>query len=261
MKASAGVGFSSVYEEYERLSRENAIDISRRSVIRKHVERYLKPSDKILELNAGSGIDALYFANRGHHVLATDISDGSEIHIRNKIAENPQLNLQFERCSFENLSAIDGEFDCIFSNFGGLNCTNNLATVFGWFPKLVKTGGFVSLVIMPKCYPWEMATVLKGNKNAMRRWQKHNNAQVGQDQIRTFYHSPADVKAAFPSAFTHVKTVNIGTFYPSAHFSSFQKFPRILNSLIALDGMVNKLALMPKGIGDYFIITFKKTRE
>ena len=57
--------FSSIYEEYETLSKENYCDIYRRNIIRKHVEAFLDPKDAILEINAGSGIDAVYFAENG----------------------------------------------------------------------------------------------------------------------------------------------------------------------------------------------------
>lgn len=262
MKAETGTGegFSSLYEEYERLSRYNVIDISRRNLIRAHVGHYLKPNDRILELNSGSGIDALHFAQNGWNVLATDISEGSEIFLRNKISETRLENLRFQKSAFEDLSAIDGTFDHIFSNFGGLNCTNNLKTVFSQFSRLVNPDGYVSLVIMPKFYPWEMATLLKGNKNAFRRLQKNGiAAQIGNDTVHTYYHSPAEVKAAFPKGFAHVKTVNIGTFYPSAHFALAGKYPNLMRFLVKLDGIFNNTLIMPKGIGDYFIITFKKT--
>lgn len=249
-----------MYGEYERLSRENAIDVSRRNLIRAHVGHYLKPNGTLLELNAGSGIDALYFAQHGWDVLATDISDAAEIFIRKKISETRLDNLRFQKCAFEDLSAIDGTYDHIFSNFGGLNCTNDLKTIFNQFSRLANSGGYVSLVIMPEFYPWEMVTLLKGNKNAFRRWQKNGvRAQIGNDSVQTYYHSPADVKAAFPKDFIHVRTVNIGTFYPSAHFTRPAKYPNLMRFLVKLDGFLNHTWIVPKGIGDYFIITFQKT--
>ena len=74
-------GFSAVYDQYEKASQEDIIDISRRNSIRNHVNAFLKPLHKILELNAGSGIDAVYFAQNGNSVLATDIATESEKHI------------------------------------------------------------------------------------------------------------------------------------------------------------------------------------
>ena len=166
------LGFSSIYEEYETLSKENNCDIYRRNTIRKHVESFLNLEDTILEINAGSGIDAVYFAKNGYSVLATDIADNSETYINNKIKAEGLINLEFQKSSFTNLKSIGNKkFNHIFSNYGGLNCTASLEEIFSQFSHLLHPKGFVSLVIMPKYYPWEMATFLKGNKNAFRRWK------------------------------------------------------------------------------------------
>lgn len=255
-----GNGFSSVYAEYEKLSTDNIIDIARRKTIRNHVGKWLEPHHKILELNAGSGIDAVYFAEKGHLVLATDISAGAQHYIEDKIKSSGLTNLRFQKCSFTTLGIVDEKFDHIFSNFGGLNCTDDLAIIFKQFDDLLNPGGHVSLVIMPPYYPWEMATVIKGNKNAFRRLRKDGtSANVGNGIVRTFYHSPKKIKNAFPDNFTHIQTRNIGTFYPSAHFSSLQKYQKLISGLIKFDDLVNGSSLMPKGIGDYYIITFQKT--
>jgi ubiquinone/menaquinone biosynthesis C-methylase UbiE len=253
-------GFTSVYDEYETLSRENPIDIARRNLIRKHIAAWLKPHDRILEINAGSGIDAVYFANLGHDVLATDISEGAQHHIISKIRSGGYQNLHFRKCAYEDLDQIPEKFDHIFSNFGGLNCTDDLKIIFAQFDQLLNPGGFATLVIMPRYYPWEMVTSLKGNSNAFRRLKKNGViANVGDGEIHTFYHSPTKIKNAFPKNFRHVKTRNIGTFYPSAHFQSFRKFGNIISWLLRFDERINNSSLMLKGVGDYFIITFQKT--
>lgn len=252
--------FSTLYDEYEKLSAGNFIDQSRRATIRGHVEKYLKPSSNMLELNAGSGIDALYFAQKGHRVLATDSSKAAAKYTSAK-AKNANLhNLRFEHCDFAGLSHLGNEkFDYIFSNFGGLNCTGAPENIFGEFSRLLSAGGFATLVLMPKYYPWEMLSVFKGNKNAFRRFRKNAIANVGQQSVAVFYYSPADVARAFPKDFTHVATQNVGTFYPSAHFESTRRFENSIRRLVKLDNVLNRWRLMPKGVGDYFIITFQKT--
>ncbi|RZJ24703.1 MAG: hypothetical protein EOO48_14255 [Flavobacterium sp.] len=151
------------------------------------------------------------------------------------------------------------KFDYIFSNFGGLNCTDDLKNIFPQFSDLLQTGGFVTLVVMPKFYPWEMLSALKGSKNAFRRFRGNGTAIVGEETIPVLYHSPGDIKSAFPENFRHISTQNIGTFYPSAHFKSLQRYENAIRFLVKLDEILNRSWMMPKGIGDYFIITFQKT--
>jgi ubiquinone/menaquinone biosynthesis C-methylase UbiE len=254
-------GFSSIYDEYEKLSEENDIDIARRNCIRNHVNHYLKPNHKILEINAGSGIDAVYFAQNGNPVLATDIASESEKYICSKIKALGLTNLRFQNCSFTALQNIKPEkFDHIFSNFGGLNCIDDLSSVFNQFDTLLNPNGFVTLVIMPPYYPWEMITLLKGNKNAFRRFNKNGVlANINGHSIKTFYHSPKRVKIALGNNFKHIKTRNIGTFYPSNHFASLQKHKYSIAKLLKFDNWINGSFFMIKGVGDYFIITFQKT--
>ena len=254
-------GFSSIYEEYEHLSKSNFIDIARRNLIRKEVELFLKPTRKILEINSGSGIDAVYFAQKGHPVLATDIATGAETHILKKIELLKLDNLKFQKCSFTDLNTIKNQkFDYIFSNYGGLNCTDNLQLVFEQFEELLNPNGYVTLVIMPPYYPIEMLTFLKGNKKAFRRWNKKGTvANVENEAVQTFCYTPNQVKKAFSAKFRHVKTTNIGTFCPSSHYQSLVKYENTISKLMQFDEWINKLSCMIKGVGDYYIITFQKT--
>lgn len=256
------LGFSSIYEEYETLSKKNDCDIYRRNLIRKHVESFLNPQDTILEINAGSGIDAVYFAKKGHPVLATDIADNSEVYINIKIKTEGLKNLEFQKLSFTNLKHIENrKFNHIFSNYGGLNCASKLEEIFSQFNHLLLPKGYVSLVIMPKYYPWEMATFLKGNKNAFRRWKKDGVlADVTDHLIPIYYYSPKQIEKAMGKDFTAVSTKNIGTFYPSLHYNSFQKYPKTMRFLMRFDSWINSKWITPKGVGDYFIITFQKTK-
>lgn len=254
-------GFSSIYEEYEDLYQHNFIDIAQRKCIRNHVNHYLKPHHKILEINSGSGIDAVYFAQKGHPVLATDIAFASEKIISEKIQKLGLTNLRFQKNSYTTLNSIKNEkFDHIFSNYGGLNFTDDLPAVFKQFDSLLNPKGFVTLVIMPPFYPWEMVSFLTGNKNAFRRFNKNGvTANIKNYAVKTYYHTPTQVKKAFGKNFNHIKTRNIGTFYPSHHFYSLQKYKKLISKLVQFDTWINNFSFMMKGIGDYFIITFQKT--
>ncbi len=256
-------GFSSIYEEYEFLSKHNFIDISRRNLIRNEVNLYLQPQHKILELNSGSGIDAVYFAQKGHFVLATDIAKGAETYISKKIEALNLVNLKFKKCSFTDLKSIENQkFDYIFSNYGGLNCTDNLELIFEQFEELLNPNGYITLVIMPPYYPIEMLTFFKGNKNAFRRWNKNGTeAKVESQLFKTYYYTPNQVKKALSEKYIHIKTTNIGTFYPSSHYESVTKLKNLISKLIQFDEWINKLPLMIEGIGDYYIITFKKIND
>src|SRR5579872_5892476 len=79
-----------------------------------HVDQFIKPNSRILELNAGTGIDAVHFARSGHRVHATDLSTGMIATLNKKVA---QLSLHDEisvqQISFQNLAEVNGKFDFV----------------------------------------------------------------------------------------------------------------------------------------------------
>jgi len=127
----------------------------------------------ILELNAGTGTDAAYFAAQGYRVHATDIAEGMQEKVREKMQLlGLQDRVTTELCSFTALDTLHhkGPYDLIFSNFAGLNCTGELDKVLSSFDPLVKPGGQVTLVILPKFSLWEMLLLFRGKfKTAFRR--------------------------------------------------------------------------------------------
>ena len=66
------------------------------------LRNFLAPRSSILELNAGTGEDAVYFAQQGHNVHATDISAGMQevADQKNKRNSNWSDAVSFELCSF-----------------------------------------------------------------------------------------------------------------------------------------------------------------
>jgi methylase of polypeptide subunit release factors len=85
-----------------------------------------RSSGSILELNAGTGSDAAYFADKGFLVHATDVADGMVNAIKEKAARLPE-RLTVQQLSFTELESVEGApFDLVFSNFGGLNCIPDL---------------------------------------------------------------------------------------------------------------------------------------
>ena len=109
--------------------------------VRNHVLKYLYPQSDILELNSGTGEDAIFFAKLGHHINATDISQGMQNIVKQKVENNNlQNNISTELCSFTELEKLQnkGPYDLIFSNFAGLNCTDKLPQVLSSFHLLTK---------------------------------------------------------------------------------------------------------------------------
>ena len=64
----ASIAFSAQAPLFDELYQHNPIIQYKRERVRKHLNQYLKRGSSILELNAGTGEDAIYFAQFGHTV-------------------------------------------------------------------------------------------------------------------------------------------------------------------------------------------------
>jgi len=83
MKAAQAFSKQSVV--FDELYSTDKIVLYKRERVRAHVQQYAKPSGRILELNAGTGDDAIYFAQQGYSVHATDIAIGMQTVLEQKV--------------------------------------------------------------------------------------------------------------------------------------------------------------------------------
>ncbi len=254
--------FSKQSDIFDRLEENNPIIQWMRNIIRQHLLQYVKPGMHMLELNAGTGLDAVYFAQKGIHVYATDISDGMIQQLKKKLADF-QLHtyLKIQQCSYSHLQQIEGEkFDHIFSNFGGLNCIPDLHLVTRHFDKLLKVNGLVTFVIMPRICPWEILSALKGKfKMAFRRFKKNGTqAHVEGVHFDTWYFNKPDIINAFGKSYVVISIKGIASISPPPDrekwFKKHLKFYRLLTRIDEL--LMNYYPF--NSCADHILITMKK---
>lgn len=254
--------FSAQSLHYDEADLANPVLQQWRRQVYDHVHRFLAPGASILELNAGTGIDALYFSNRGHQVLATDLSGGMIERIQEKITSKRTDNLAVQQISYDQLQSLQGQkFDYIFSNFGGLNCIQDLSVVTQSLEKLLNPDGFVTCVIMPHLSLWELSWMLKGQwKKAFRRWNRDGAlAHVEGEHFTTYYHSLSKIKKAFGPCFKFVKSEGLGVLTPPPGSSGFvRKNPEINLFLNKLDRTLRHSFPFNRW-GDHIIVTFQRS--
>lgn len=253
--------FSRQAPVFDALDDVNPILRWMRARVRGHVLGLLQPGSQLLELNAGTGLDAAFFAEHGYFVHATDLSAGMIAQLRARIAAHGlHGRVTAEERGYTDLATLPaGAFDGIFSNFGGLNCVPDLAPVVAQFGRLLKPGGVVVLVVMPRVSPWELAAVFKGHfRMAFRRFQSGGvMAQVEDAAFRTWYFDPAPLSRAFGPAFECVGWQALGALVPPPHLTSFpRRFPRLFGLLCRAEARVG--AWWPlRSCADHIILTMR----
>jgi ubiquinone/menaquinone biosynthesis C-methylase UbiE len=251
--------FSRKAAEYDAFG-DDHINLARmRRKVYDHVLRFLQPTDRLLELNAGTGIDAAFFARRGQTVHAIDIAPGMIDHLAMKIDQQQLADrLTVQTLSFTELDRVKGgPYHYVLSNFGGLNCIADLSLVTRHLSRVLLPGGIVTWVIMPPICPWEIALLLKGHfKLATRRWHRHGIlAHVEGVRFMTYYFTPRQVLTALGSGFRLLRLEGLSVFTPPADRVDFpRRFPRLYRALVNIDD-----ALAPRAPfnhwGDFFILT------
>lgn len=246
---------------------QDHVNLSRmREKVYEQLCRWTPSGSHILELNAGTGLDATALVQRGYRVHATDIAPGMVAEMVRKRGElgldDPRVFpgtgcFTIQQCSFTDLDQVEGgPFDAIFSNFGGLNCVADLTAVTRHLPYLLKPGGVLTWVIMPPVCPWELALLLKDWQVATRRLRRGGvQSNVEGVTFQTFYFTPKKVNKALGAAFHTLQLSGLSIVTPTADNNRFAKrHPLLFAWLARLDDRLSHLPLFRR-IGDFFILT------
>jgi ubiquinone/menaquinone biosynthesis C-methylase UbiE len=252
---------------FDQLYATNRIVAYKRERVRQFLLKYLNPGSRILELNAGTGDDAIFLAKRGHHVHATDISTGMQARLKEKVSFNGMSDLvSQELCSFTRLENLTdkGPFDCIFSNFAGLNCTGDLPKVLASFEYLLKPGGIVVLVVLPRFCLWETLMMFRGKfKTAFRRFFSSGGrkARIDGTAFTCWYYSPGFISRTLNKKFELKELEGLCTIVPPSYIENFpEKFPGLYGWLRRRENEL-KGRWPWKYIGDYYIISLQKAHS
>jgi ubiquinone/menaquinone biosynthesis C-methylase UbiE len=252
-------GFSAKALVYDDYGADHPVILWARAQVRQHVMSLVPPGACVLELAAGTGADAAFLAERGYRVHATDLAEGMVAETRRKIAARGLGDrMTAQRVSFTELERVTGgPYDLVFSNFGGLNCIPDLTAMTRGLPRVLKPGGFVTLVIMPPVCLWEMGQALRGDfTTAFRRLHRGGvMARVASAHFKTYYFRPGQVLRALGPGYRRVAVRGLSVFSPPPYLEKFaRRHEAVFRRLTALDERLGRWPVV-NAMGDFFIVT------
>ncbi|MCL4807158.1 MAG: methyltransferase domain-containing protein, partial [Thermoanaerobaculia bacterium] len=184
-----------------------------RAAVWRHLDEAFGPGVRVLELGCGTGEDALHLASRGVEVVATDASEAMVAETRRK-AGGAGLDalVTARRLSFEGLpdaAPALGPFGGAVSDFGALNCAEDLSRLAETLGGLLTPGAPLLLGVMGRCVPWEWAWYLRRGdpSRAFRRLARGGVAWRG---LTVRYPSPGRLLSVFSPWFRRRKLVALG---------------------------------------------------
>ena len=237
---------------------------AQREIVHKYLDEIF-PGNKqinILELNCGTGEDAIYFAKRGYSVLATDISINMLNVARQKVeSENLNNNIKLRQMDILKIrdENFEHKFDLIFSNFGGLNCIDSSGLEkFSYSIKkhLNKSGRLIFVIMSDYCIWEKIYFLIKLNfKESKRRKNKSGvKANLDGSNVRTYYYSPREIEKVFNHSFNLISKKPVGFFIPPSYLNkSFSQRPKAFNFLKKLESTFYKYSFL-SSFSDHFII-------
>jgi len=253
--------FSRTAEKYDAFAEDHPNQTRMRNKVYAHVERFIPAGSRILELNCGTGTDAVELARRGYQVHATDIASGMLERLRDKVQKfDLSRQITFQQCSFTELDKVQGApFSAIFSNLGGLNCSPDLSPVIRQLPTVLHPDGLVIWALMPPVCLWEMAEIFRGHPRlAFRRFARNGTrAHLEGLYFTVYYFTPKKILQWFGDDYECLAIEGLSVITPTAESKNFAKrYPRLYRTLSWLD---DQLAFRSpwRGWGDFFMITLR----
>lgn len=259
--------FDSASSDYDEDFTNSQIGKYQRDAIWKYLDEVLPSRQlQVLELNAGTGEDAMKLAQKGHEVLVTDVSDEMLDVAKSKLSNHNLLDkVRFKKVdlSKEFQFEEDEKFDLIFSNFAGLNCIDksDLEQVLKSCHDLLSPNGELIFVFLGKFCFWESLYFLaKGDfqKAFRRNSDEPVIADVSGEKVATWYYSPSNIKELINGNYNQVSTKAIGTFIPPSYLNNlFAGNSTSLKFLNTLEESVGALSVF-SNLSDHYLIHLKK---
>jgi ubiquinone/menaquinone biosynthesis C-methylase UbiE len=255
--------FNSIAPAFDKSDKANPILLWMRSVVYKIYLQNIPAGSNVLELNAGTGIDAMFLASNGIKVFATDISDKMISILKTNAAHQiEEGTIQAKLCPFSEIGSIESTgFDAAVSNFGGLNCINDFTQLSQDLYAKLKPGGKFIAVVMNDFCPWEIFYyMLKfDSKNAFRRFNREGiDAALDDQKVKTFYFSPKRFAKDFQNQFEIEKIYAHALYTPSPYLLGiYKRIKPIVKIWMKIDEIVKGIFPFNR-FGDHFIIILRK---
>lgn len=256
--------FDAVAESYDRCFTETVLGRELRAIVWSTLEGIFRRGDRVLELNCGTGEDAVWLASRGIKVFATDSSRAMlEVAAQKAASTGISGNIEFSHLNLAKPAVgwPDSEFDGALSNFGGLNCIRDMTDVAGLLGRSIRPGGRFIAVVMGRWCAWEILWHLLHfqPRAALRRLaQPGTKARIGSGTLRVWYPPPGALRRALGHDFRLKRLRGLGVFLPPTYLQEVvAKRRRLFDLLCMLEKSLGSSTPM-RYLGDHILFDFER---
>jgi SAM-dependent methyltransferase len=255
--------FDSVAAIYDGPLGNNAAVQFMRSELLREVQGIVQPRSLLLDIGCGTGLDAVFLANRGYRVIAVDPSPEMVRRTQERVEQSRlEDRVAVHLLDAHQLHRLQPlQIDALYSNLGALNCELHPPTL-SLCAALLRPGGHAILSTMPRITPWEIIYFLLRRGDLRRAFLRISRDPVpvplNGHTVWTRYLSPHEVVTAFGDAFDLVSHRSLLLTAPPPYMETlWKRFPRACRRATRLDGVLGRAPLL-RSAGDHSLIVLRR---
>jgi SAM-dependent methyltransferase len=251
--------FDALALDYDHSFTATPIGMLMRRVVWRRCAARFAPGARVLELNCGTGEDAVHLAQSGVRVLATDASQAMlEMAALKAARAGVSDRVSTVRLDLRSLQSLEVHgFDGLLSNFGGLNCLEHLQQLRRPLAARLRPGAAALLCVMGPCVPWEWCWfMLRGRPDkAFRRLRRGGVLWRGQ---RIRYPTIGTLRRALAPDFQVTRVTAIGALLPPPYAAAcWQRWPNLLARLDRWERRCETLPPLP-WLADHYLLELRR---
>lgn len=250
-------------ENYDHIFPETIVGRVQREAVWRELDKTFQRGMRILELNCGTGIDAIHLASRGVRVVACDLSPKMIDAARQRVGTtglDALIDLRVLATEEMHSLVSDTPFDGAFSNFSGLNCVQDIARVAVNLAHLLKPRAKILLCIVGRFSPWEVAWHLAHGKPglALHRRQRPTTHVFASGTVAVHYPSVSDMARMFAPNFRLQGWKGIGIAVPPSWLEPVaRRVPEVVGGLATIDRYLSRAPIF-RSMGDCVLLQFER---
>jgi ubiquinone/menaquinone biosynthesis C-methylase UbiE len=251
---------------YDEVFTRSLIGRAQRDAVWRALIKTFRARNHILELNCGTGEDALFLARNSISVTACDASEQMIQIATNRLhQEAPDAPISFHLLPTERIYRLQSTaiFDGAFSNFSGLNCVPDLKQTARDLADLLLPRSSLLICVSTRFCVWEtLWFLLQGRfRKAFRRFPGHATARSGDLTIDVYYPTVRKLKKLFAPYFVLRSCTGIGVMVPPSYVEGWiRTHPKLLSLMRHIDEHISTLPGF-RVLGDHVLIHFERVQQ